>query len=160
MNLSEHLTLDQFTKSQAATRNNITEQFNPPAELIESGKNWAENIYEKLLLLFPDLNISSGYRCIRDNKLIGGANSSQHTKMEAGDLESLKSGNIQIAKTTLNSNLVFDQMIIEFGTLQKPAWIHLSYKKSGNRGEILRAEVINGKTVYSKMTKDQVLSIK
>ena len=113
----------------------------------------------KLLLLFPDLNLSSGYRCIKVNRLIGGADSSQHTKMEAGDLESAKQGNITIAKTALTMGLVFDQMIIEFGTLQKPSWIHLSYKKEGNRGQILRADASTGKTVYTILTKAEVLAI-
>jgi len=157
MNLSEHLTLEQFTKSQTATRNNILEQFNPPAELIEAGKEWAENIWEKLILLFPDLSLSSGYRSPALNKAIGGANSSQHTKMEAGDLESLKAGNIEIAKTVLKAGIIFDQMIIEFGTMEKPAWIHLSYKKTGNRGQILRAS--GTPTIYTVLTKEQILNL-
>lgn len=150
MNLSEHLTLDQFTRSQTATRLNIQEQFNPPAELIKFGKDWAENVYEKLLLLFPDIFISSGYRCDKLNKAIGGASSSQHCLMQAGDLESPKSkSNMEIAKAVLSAKIPFDQMIIEFGTMEKPAWIHVSYKSGGNRFQILRAEVKDGKTAYS-----------
>ena len=50
MNLSEHLTLEQFTKSQTASRNNITEQFTPPDELLENGNEWAGNFYYCFLI--------------------------------------------------------------------------------------------------------------
>ena len=50
----------------------------------------------------------------------------------------------------IRENLPFDQLIWEFGTNEKPDWVHVSYKKGGpQRGQILRA-VRNsaGKTVY------------
>src|ERR1700752_2458339 len=156
MNLSTHVTLDQMVASQTATRAGIEEQFNPAPEIIEKMKDLSENITEKLLLLFPGLFISSGYRCPALNKLIGGADSSQHTKGEAADFGIHSASNIEIARAVIAAKIPFVQMIVEFGTMEKPAWIHVSYRSGGNRFEILRAETKDGKTVYSHLTKEQL----
>lgn len=160
MNISEHFTLDQLTKSQTASRKGIAEQFTPSDIIIAELKELCTNVLERVLLIFPNLTISSGYRSIALNSAIGGANSSQHTKGQAADLQINNASNITIAKAVLSAGIGFDQMIIEFGTLEKPDWIHLSYNKEHNRGQILRAEIIGGKTVYLNFTKEQVLNIK
>ncbi len=161
MNLSEHFTIEQLTKSQTASRKGINEQFNPNEEIKSELKELCINLLEKVLLLFPNMSISSGYRCGALNAAIGGANTSQHTKGQAADVEAgTGKSNIELAKSVLSANIVFDQMIVEFGTLEKPDWIHLSYNKTHNRGQILRAEVVNGKTEYLLLTKEQVLAIK
>ena len=49
------------------------------------------------------------------------------------------------------SDLNFDQLIWEFGNSDKPDWIHVSFNEGRNRGEVLRAERLNGKTFYTKM---------
>jgi hypothetical protein len=43
----------------------------------------------------------------------------------------------------------FDQLIWEFGDSKNPAWVHVSYKKKGNRKQVLVASKVNGKTVYT-----------
>jgi hypothetical protein len=160
MNLSKNITLEDFTRSQTASRNGIKEQFNPPPEVIECAKDLCENVIEKLINLFPDLKLSSGYRCQKVNSLIGGSKSSQHCLGQASDLIIYSKSNIEIAKAVLLTKMIFDQMIIEFGTMEKPSWIHLSYKKSNNRNEILRAEVVNGKTIYSKLKSKDIIGNK
>jgi hypothetical protein len=50
-------------------------------------------------------------------------------------------------------------MIIEFGTLKQPAWVHISYDKSNNKKQILRAYKKGRKTVYRVMSKDEVMNI-
>ena len=160
MNLSTNITLEMLTRSQTATRKGIEEQFNPSPEIIERLKDLSVNVIERLLVIFPDLFISSGYRSPELNTIIGGANSSQHTKGEAVDLGITKTSNISIARALLSAKIPFDQMIVEFGTFEKPQWIHISYKKERLRNEILRAETVNGKTVYTKVNPEQILNIK
>jgi len=46
--LSAHFTLHELLASQTATRKNITEQFEPPAEIIENLKFLSKNLLEKL----------------------------------------------------------------------------------------------------------------
>lgn len=155
--ISPHITLEMVTKSQTATRNNVKEQFNPSQDIINNLSDLALNVIEKLLIMFPNLIISSGYRCEKLNALIGGANSSQHTKGQAVDLQITGKSNIEIAKSILHARIPYDQMIIEGGTMDRPAWIHVSYKMGGNRFEILRADFSSGKAVYSHLKPVDVL---
>ena len=48
----------------------------------------------------------------------------------------------------IKENLEFDQMIWEFGDDENPNWVHVSYKREGNRGQILKAVKIDGRTKY------------
>ena len=49
----------------------------------------------------------------------------------------------------LRENLPFDQLIWEFGTDERPDWVHVSYKKGGpQRGQILAVrETQKGKRI-------------
>ena len=50
-------------------------------------------------------------------------------------------------------NLEFDQLILEFYQQGKPSsgWVHCSYKTDGNnRGKIMTALRVNGKTEYKE----------
>jgi hypothetical protein len=46
------------------------------------------------------------------------------------------------------SRLDWDQIIWEFGTDENPDWVHVSYVKTGNRKQKLKAVRTNGKTSY------------
>ena len=49
----------------------------------------------------------------------------------------------------IKDNLNFDQLIFEFGTKDKPDWVHVSYESTGKqRKQILRAIKSGGKTAY------------
>jgi hypothetical protein len=49
----------------------------------------------------------------------------------------------------IKDNLVWDQMIWEFGTKENADWIHVSYESTGKqRKQLLRAVRVNGKTTY------------
>jgi ribosomal protein S27AE len=49
----------------------------------------------------------------------------------------------------IKDNLVFDQMIWEFGTDKNPDWVHVSYESTGKqRKQILKAVKSGGKTSY------------
>jgi hypothetical protein len=45
-------------------------------------------------------------------------------------------------------NLMFDQIIWEYGDDKNPDWIHVSLKATGNRKQVLRCIVENGKPKY------------
>ena len=57
--------------------------------------------------------------------------------------------NYEVAKW-ITDNCDFDQVILEFYTPGIPdsGWVHVSYKKEGNRKSILTAMKEDGKTVY------------
>jgi D-alanyl-D-alanine dipeptidase len=92
------------------------------------------------------IKISSGYRSPELNKLIGGAKASQHNVGEAVDID-LDGKNGELFSYIVN-NLDFDQIIWEFGDDTNPDWVHVSYKSTGNRKQLLKAVKASGKTQY------------
>ena len=142
MNLSKHVTLKEFQASGLATLRNINNEMNESQ--IASAKLLCENVFEPLrLYLNTPINISSGFRSLQVNKMIGGAKTSQHTKGEAMDLQIGSKG-----FNFIKDKLEFDQLIWEFGNDENPAWVHVSYS-SKNRKQVLKATKKNGKTIYS-----------
>lgn len=157
MKISNNFSLDELLQSQTATRKQIKEQFTPPQEVINNLKDLVVNVLQPIRnLLGCAIRVSSGYRCLRLNKAIGGSTTSQHSKGQAGDIKNTCGSDIEIAKVVVNHNIEFDQMIIEFGTLSHPQWIHISYNKGKNRKQILRAYKSGKKTVYMQITTLQV----
>jgi hypothetical protein len=146
--LTEHFTLDELLESQSATRKGFTEQFSPSMDVVENLDELCEHILEPLrkAIGYP-IFISSGYRCERLNKSIGGAKNSQHLEGKAVDIVDRKNGNQFIFDKIKELGLPFDQMIDEFGM----AWVHVSYDKEKQRKQILLARKDDkGKTVYIK----------
>jgi len=142
MNLSKHVTLKEFQASGIATLRNVNNEMN--ATQIESAKLLCENVFEPLRIhLNRPIEISSGFRSVQVNKMIGGASTSQHTKGEAMDLQIGAKG-----FNFIKDKLQFDQLIWEFGNDENPAWVHVSYS-SKNRKQVLKATKKNGKTIYS-----------
>jgi zinc D-Ala-D-Ala carboxypeptidase len=143
MNLSKHVTLAEFENSPTATTHGINNKMNESQ--IASAKLLCENVFEPLrLYLNIPIKISSGFRSVQVNRKIGGSTSSQHCKGEAMDIKIDAKGFYFI-----KDKLEFDQLIWEFGNDEQPSWVHVSYKKSGNRKQVLKATKRNGKTIYS-----------
>jgi zinc D-Ala-D-Ala carboxypeptidase len=143
MNLSKHVTLAEFENSPTATTHGINNKMSESQ--IASAKLLCENVFEPLrLYLNIPIRISSGFRSVQLNKMIKGSLTSQHTKGEAMDIKIDAKGFYFI-----KDKLDFDQLIWEFGNDEQPSWVHVSYKKSGNRKQVLKATKRNGKTIYS-----------
>jgi len=160
MNLSDHLTLREVTRSQTATRHGIDNT--PTDEHLASLKVLARELFEPLRAYASNargkstpLHISSGYRSKKLNTKIGGSRTSQHSKGEALDIDI--DGRYRDFSNTILFNLIahkldFDQLIWEFGTTTKPDWVHVSYvSREKNRKSVIRAYRENGKTKYTKM---------
>ena len=94
------------------------------------------------------ITINSGFRSDAVNKAIGGANSSQHCKGEAADCDT--ADNAKLFRI-IREHLTFDQLIWEGGDNIQPAWVHVSYHKEKNRGEVLKMVKVNGKSTYQKL---------
>ena len=142
MNLSKHVTLQEFQNSPTATTHGIKNEMS--ATQIESAKLLCENVFEPLRIhLNIPIKISSGFRSVQLNKMIGGSKTSQHTKGEAMDIKVGAKG-----FHFIKDKLEFDQLIWEFGNDENPQWIHVSYSKR-NRKQVLKATKKNGKTIYS-----------
>lgn len=145
MKLTENLTLLEATKSNTATRLGIDNT--PPPAIIERMVETAEKIFQPLRDALGPIRVSSFYRSPDLNRAIGGSKSSQHCKGEAIDMQGILASN----KILFNSACDledFDQIIWEFGTLEEPDWVHVSYSKTHNRKQILRATKVGKRTAY------------
>ena len=124
----------------------------PTPEHIENFKLLATKIFQPIREHFAKpIHISSGYRSAALNKAIGGAASSQHCTGEAIDIDmdGTSITNAQIFNY-IKDNLIWDQLIWEFGTKDNPDWVHVSYESTGKqRKQILVATKSGGKTVYT-----------
>lgn len=152
MYISKHLELAELIRSESAKRAGISNM--PTPEHIANLKKVADNVFEKIREHFGrPILISSGYRSIDLNKIIKGAQSSQHSTGEAIDIDmdGTDVTNKEIFEF-IKFNVSFDQLIWEFGTDKNPDWVHVSYESSGKqRKQILKAKKINGKTIYENI---------
>jgi len=151
MQLSEHLSLAEVTRSDSAKRRGISNM--PTPAHIENFKLLAENVFEPIRKHFgKPIHISSGYRSDALNKAISGSKTSQHCTGEAIDIDMDGSAHGITNKMVfdyIKDNLNFDQLIWEFGTASNPDWVHVSYESTGKqRKQILRAVKSGGATSY------------
>lgn len=150
MKISKHLSLAEVVRSETAKRRGISNT--PTAEHLENFKLLAENVFEKAREHFKvPIHISSAYRSVDLNRAIKGSRTSQHSKGEAIDIDMDGSrGEVTNADiyNYIKDNLEYDQLIWEFGTDSNPDWVHVSYSKTKNRKQLLKAVKTNGKTSY------------
>jgi len=151
MQISKHLSLAEVSRSETAKRRGINNT--PSGEHLENFKKLAENVFEPIREHFGvPIHISSGYRSKELNSAIGGSSTSQHCQGEAIDIDMDGSkGGVtnKMVFDFIKDNLVFDQMIWEFGTDKNPDWVHVSYESTGKqRKQILKAVKSGGKTSY------------
>ena len=159
MEISANLTLKEVSKSLTATRRGIDNE--PQGEHLTNLIKLANNVFQPIREHFgKPIFVSSGYRSKDLNKAIGGAHkiikgeyvaTSQHCKGEALDLDNDGRGYPSNADIFwyIHDHLDFDQLIFEFGSIENPSWVHVSYKSEGNRKQVLRASKSNGRTIYT-----------
>ena len=137
MQLSKHFTLEEMEKSQTATRKGIKNKAGS-GEI----KNLGDLCYEVLepvrAKFDKPVTITSGYRSPELSEAIGSKSTSQHCSGEAVDFEIAGISNLQVA-LWIQNNVDFDQLILEFWKEGEPnsGWIHVSYKDSSNRKQVL-----------------------
>ena len=147
--LSENFSLQEYTKSQTATRQGLDNT--PNEDHMVSATALFENVVQKVRDNFGVTVINSGYRGPALNTAVGGSSNSQHCKGEAVDIECPGTANETVAQW-IADNLEFDQLILEFAEKGIPdaGWVHVSYVSEGNRKQILTAlrDPATRKTVY------------
>jgi zinc D-Ala-D-Ala carboxypeptidase len=136
--ISDHITYDEATVSQTATRKGIKNT--PTAAELARMKNVATKIFDKVRDHFGvPIKVSSFFRSKELNAAVGGSKTSQHMTGEAIDMQALsKITNVQIYNY-IKDNCDFDQLIWEYGNDTNPAWVHVSLRLVGkNRKQILK----------------------
>lgn len=140
--LSPNFTLEELTHSETAVRRGIKNEANP---VIRNNLTIVACNMERVreLLGNKPIVISSGYRNIEVNRLIGGSTKSAHMEGWAVDFICPGFGTPkQIVDKLKDSDLVFDQ-VIEEGT-----WVHISFAPTKRR-QVLKATFKNGKATYT-----------
>lgn len=140
MKLSDHFTLDEFTFSQTAVRNNINN--NPSQSVKNNLRVLAQNLEKIRTFLGHPLRISSAFRCMELNRKVGGSVNSAHMDGLAADFTCEAFGKpIDIVKALYKSGIKVDQVI------EEGKWVHVSFDPK-MRQQFLTATFINGKPSY------------
>ena len=131
----KYFTFNELTFSPTAKRKNID---NTPDSTVKAKLTaLVANILDPLREAYgKPIVVTSGYRCPKLNKAVGGVPKSQHLKGEAADIRTLSdkpSDNKKLFDLIIKLNLPFDQLIDEYGY----NWIHVSYSQSLNRKQVL-----------------------
>ena len=87
MQLTKNFSLNEFLKSNTATRMGIGEQFAPPQFVLDNIDNLAQQLQVARDYFGEPMVFSSGYRCKRLNTAVGGVANSAHTTGSAVDIE-------------------------------------------------------------------------
>lgn len=153
--ISKHITMAEATNSETATKLGIS---NMPNETeLASMKLVAEKCFEPVREWYAKpIKINSFFRSTKLNSSIGGSSStSQHCLGQAIDI-SAGADNKKLFDW-MRDNLSFDQLIAEYPSNSVPTWVHVSYKATGNRKQILVAKKVNGKPTYIPYKSDEDL---
>ena len=151
MKLSNNFSLKEMVKSQTAERKGINN--NPSEDHMNNLKLLCENVLQPVRDHFGKVvTVSSGYRSPELCEAIGSSKNSQHAKGQAADFEIFDVSNQELV-IWIDKNLDYDQMILEFWKgpdEPNSGWVHCSYKKEGNRKQLLRAYKEDGITKYEE----------
>lgn len=130
--ISKNFSYSEFEHSQIAVERGIDNSI-PNETVKKSVKALVDTVLQPLRdALGVTVIINSGYRCQELNELVGGVETSQHRKGEAGDTRSPFCSPLEIARKAVELELPFDQLILY------PTFVHLSHKLKGKqRGQIL-----------------------
>ena len=137
MQLSPHFSLAEFTASATAKARRIDNR--PGPREIAAMQALCINVLEPLRAHFGrPVRLTSGFRSIELCLAVGSAETSQHTKGEAGDFEIPGIDNVTVARF-IRDQLPFDQLILENYTRGQPnsGWIHASYREGRLRHDVL-----------------------
>lgn len=149
MKISKHISYNESVFSPTAVRKGIK---NEPNELeLKNMQLLAKKVFEPLRInnYNKPIKINSFFRSKELNDVIGGSLTSQHIRGEAMDIDDNYGGmrNRDMFYFICNY-LDFDQLIWEFGNIDNPSWVHVSYKENGNRKKISISYKKNGYTKY------------
>jgi zinc D-Ala-D-Ala carboxypeptidase len=141
MKLTEHFSLDEFTRSTTANRLKIDNRV--PDNLMSNVQLTAVKLELVRKALGKPIIITSGYRCSALNARVGGAATSAHTQGLAVDFKSSFGTPREICQRLINAGVQFDKLIQEHNQ-----WVHIGFSPTSNRQIVLTAVKNGGKTIY------------
>lgn len=126
----KYFTIEELTRSATAKRLGID---NTPTKAVRGNLTaLGENILDPLREAWgAPIVVTSGYRCEKLNKAVGGAKKSQHLYGQAADIRTVsdrREDNMKLLRKLIEMELPFDKLIAEYVDSQgRPDWIHVSF---------------------------------
>jgi zinc D-Ala-D-Ala carboxypeptidase len=142
--LTANFSLAELTKTRHKVDNT------PSAAQVENLRTLCEKVLQPLRDAVGPVNVTSGFRNKDVNALVNGARNSDHLHGYAADLQS-PDGNHKKLFDYIKANLMYSQLIWEFGGDAQPQWVHVSYNPNDLKREILRARNVGKRTTYSRL---------
>ena len=138
----KYFTLQEFIKSPTAEREGIDNT--PDFDVVEHIAELTTNILEPLRAAYgKPIRVTSGYRCKKLNKAVGGVNGSAHLSGYAADLQAsdMKEFKRFVCEWIQRAGIKFDQCIIEKNISEE--WVHIGlYSSTGSqRGQLFQLQV-------------------
>lgn len=131
----KYFTIQELTASATAKRKGIDNT--PDAVATANLTALVANILDPLREAYgKPIVVTSGYRCPKLNRAVGGAARSQHCTGCAADIRTLSDRtweNRQLFDLIEKLKLPYDQLIDEYNY----DWVHVSFRQGQNRREVL-----------------------
>jgi hypothetical protein len=145
MNLSQHFTLSELTRTSSGLSNVPTD-----AE-VKALVALCTTLLEPVRNRFGPVSIHSGYRGPAVNAAIGGSKTSQHMRGEAADFHCPGATLETVMRwIVVESGLAYGQVILEGHTAGEPTWIHLSLGAPWRLGSAcMQALTFDGKSYHA-----------
>lgn len=142
--LTTNFTLDELTRTRFSVDNT------PGAKEQAALKLLAEKVLQPARDALGPINVTSGFRSVAVNTLVHGARNSHHLKGMAADLQ-MPDGNHKQLFDYIRTHLVYTQLIWEFGSIEQPQWVHVSYDPADLKMQVLRAITYGKRVKYLEL---------
>jgi uncharacterized protein YcbK (DUF882 family) len=134
----KYFTMNELTHSATAIRKGID---NTPDNTAKANLTaLVANILDPLREAYgKPIVVSSGYRCAKLNRAVGGVARSQHITGQAADIQSVsksKADHKKLFELAQRLRLPYDQLIDEYDY----KWVHISFNTRGNRRQVLHVK--------------------
>jgi uncharacterized protein YcbK (DUF882 family) len=134
----KYFTMNELTHSATAIRKGID---NTPDNTAKANLTaLVANILDPLREAYgKPIVVSSGYRCAKLNRAVGGVARSQHISGQAADIQSVsksKADHKKLFELAQRLRLPYDQLIDEYDY----KWVHISFNTKGNRRQVLHVK--------------------
>ena len=134
----KYFTMNELTHSATAIRKGID---NTPDNTAKANLTaLVANILDPLREAYgKPIVVSSGYRCAKLNRAVGGVARSQHISGQAADIQSVsksKADHKKLFELVQRLRLPYDQLIDEYDY----KWVHISFNTKGNRRQVLHVK--------------------
>lgn len=133
----KYFSIKELTKSETATKKGIDNT--PNAEQIKNMETLINNLLDPIREQWgAAIYVTSGFRSVALNKVVGGVPNSHHLGGYAADLTvKSQAGNKALFDMIRRNKLKWTQLISEKTTSQGCGWVHISYVPSNLKNQVL-----------------------